>query len=236
LSHQRREFLRLLALAALGTVLQPLHAQQRTVMGKQSVILFSFGMETSGIGWDWGATAHHPGVNLLHDLSIATVRNIAQQVQRIKRAGDIVIASIHWGGNWGYAIPDDQQQFAHALIDDASVDLIHGHSSHHIKGIEVYKNHLILYGCGDLLNDYEGIGGYEEYRDELGLMYFPTLNPVDGKLLRLEMTPTRRRKMRINRASHEEAQWLADVLNRESKTVGANVTLDENNRLVLTDI
>jgi len=31
---------------------------------------------------------------------------------------------------------------------------------------------LILYGCGDFLNDYEGIRGYEEYRGDLALMYF----------------------------------------------------------------
>jgi poly-gamma-glutamate synthesis protein (capsule biosynthesis protein) len=37
--------------------------------------------------------------------------------------------------------------------------------------MEVYKGKLILYGCGDFLNDYEGIGGYEYYRDGLALMY-----------------------------------------------------------------
>lgn len=46
------------------------------------------------------------------------------------------------------------------------MDLIHGYSSHHRKAIEVYKDKLILYGCGDLLNDYEGIGGYEEFRSQ----------------------------------------------------------------------
>jgi len=33
------------------------------------------------------------------------------------------------------------------------VDIIHGHSSHHVKAIEVYKEKLILYGCGDFLSD-----------------------------------------------------------------------------------
>ena len=37
------------------------------------------------------------------------------------------------------------------------IDVVHGHSSHHAKGAEVYKGKLIIYGAGDLLSDYEGI-------------------------------------------------------------------------------
>lgn len=79
--------------------------------------------------------------------------------------------------------------FAHRLIDEAGVDIIHGHSSHHVKAIEVYKDKLILYGCGDFLNDYEGIGGYEEFRADLALMYFATVEPSTGKVFDLHMTP-----------------------------------------------
>ena len=75
-----------------------------------------------------------------------------------------MVASVHWGSNWGYDIPREQTVFAHRLIDEAGVDIIHGHSSHHVRAIEVYKDRLILYGCGDFLNDYEGISGYEEFR------------------------------------------------------------------------
>jgi poly-gamma-glutamate capsule biosynthesis protein CapA/YwtB (metallophosphatase superfamily) len=82
---------------------------------------------------------------------------------------------IHWGDNWRYHVPDWQRSLAHGLIDEAGVDVVHGHSSHHPKALEVYRHRPILYGCGDCLNDYEGIGGYEEYRSDLALMYFPTL-------------------------------------------------------------
>jgi len=39
----------------------------------------------------------------------------------------------------------------------AGVDVVHGHSSHHAKGFEVYAGKLIIYGAGDLISDYEGI-------------------------------------------------------------------------------
>ncbi|NOR40301.1 MAG: poly-gamma-glutamate biosynthesis protein [Gammaproteobacteria bacterium] len=204
-----------------------------TLPDNRRVVVFSYGSETSGIGRGWSATVDRPGVNLLPDLSDTTARSITDQVRRIKQPGDIVVVSIHWGGNWNYPVSRDQRDFAHALIDIADVDVVHGHSSHHVKGIEVYKDRPIIYGCGDFLTDYEGISGNEEYRDDLGLMYFPTLDPESGRLLRLDLTPTRLRNLRVNYASRKEAQWLTDVLNREGKSLGTRVTLNADNRLSL---
>ena len=55
-------------------------------------------------------------------------------------------------------------------------------------GFEVYRGKLILYGCGDFLNDYEGIGGYQTFRSDLTLMYLPTLDAT-GSLERLVLVP-----------------------------------------------
>ena len=201
------------------------------VGGRGRVLVFAFGTETSGILDGWAATRNAPGVSLLSDLSETTVGALAEHVRGVKRQHDIVVASVHWGPNWGYAVPEEQRVFAHRLIDEAEVDVVHGHSSHHPKGIEVYRDRLILYGCGDLLNDYEGIGGYEEFRSELSLMYFPGLDPVTGKLVRFEMTPTRIERFRVNRAAMEEAVWLSGLLNREGRRFGTRVRLCEDGRL-----
>ena len=40
-------------------------------------------------------------------------------------------------------------RFAHRLIEEAGVSVVYGHSSHHAKAIEIYRDRLILYGCGD---------------------------------------------------------------------------------------
>jgi poly-gamma-glutamate synthesis protein (capsule biosynthesis protein) len=154
-------------------------------------------------------------------------------VQAFKRSGDIVVASIHWGGNWGYDIPRRQTEFAHRLIDAGGVDIIHGHSSHHVKAVEVYKDKLILYGCGDFLNDYEGIGGYEEFRANLSLMYFATLDAATGKLLALEMTATQIKRFQIQRASAADTRWIANILNREGKPFGTRVRIQSDLRLGL---
>lgn len=201
--------------------------------GNRRVIVFSFGLTTSGIPLNWAATESRSGVNLLRDLDDNTLNYIHQNVREVKRKSDIVVASIHWGSNWGYDIPRKQTIFAHRLIDEAGVDIIHGHSSHHVRAIEVYMDKLILYGCGDFLNDYEGIGGYEEFRADLALMYFATVEPATGKVLDLQMTPTQIRRFKVNRATRVDTLWLRDTLNREGAKFGTRVKLTRDNRLTL---
>lgn len=198
------------------------------VWKKGRVIIFSCGLESSGIIPEWAAGEKRPGVNLLRDLSERTISHIRDRVYEVKRKGDVALLSIHWGGNWGYEIPEYQVDLAHRLIDGAGIDIIHGHSSHHVKGIEVYSGKLILYGCGDFLNDYEGIIGYEEFRDDLTLMYFADVDPSDGKLISLIMIPMQIRNLRLNYASQKDRQWLSEVLNREGQRFGTRVKIAED--------
>jgi len=197
------------------------------------VHVFSFGDLSSGIPSKWAAGENRTGVNLLPDLTDKTAHLIGESVRQVKEQGDLVVASIHWGDNWGFEIPDEQMRFAHRLIDISGIDIIHGHSSHHVKGIEVYRDKLIMYGCGDFLNDYEGIRGYEQYRGDLGLMHFAYMDPLNGRLKELRLIPTRVRRFQITRASAGEVRWLRDTLNREGKLFGNRVEEGEDQTLAL---
>jgi poly-gamma-glutamate capsule biosynthesis protein CapA/YwtB (metallophosphatase superfamily) len=157
--------------------------------GGGRVLVFAFGQCSSGIPRDWTATAERPGIALLADLSERTLARLANEVEAIRRPGDILIASLHWGGNWGYQIDRAERDFAHGLID-IGFAIVHGHSSHHPKAIEIYRDRLILYGCGDFLNDYEGISGHEEFRAGLSVMYLPRLSAATGKLIDLRLIPS----------------------------------------------
>ncbi|MBE7555727.1 MAG: CapA family protein [Anaerolineales bacterium] len=203
------------------------------VAGKGRVIVFAYGLLSSGIPLNWAASADQPGVNLLPNLADQTIQHISQKVEAVKQPGDIVVVSIHWGGNWGYEIPAEQTAFAHHLIDQAGVDIIHGHSSHHVKGLEVYQGRPIIYGSGDLLNDYEGISGHEQFRADLALMYFVTLNPATGQLVELQLTPMQIKHFKVNRASSTDALWLSDLLNREGQPLGTRVEINPDNTLTL---
>jgi poly-gamma-glutamate synthesis protein (capsule biosynthesis protein) len=196
------------------------------------VLVFGVGSETSGIPLSWRARDGQPGVSMLPVLDADRARRMAAAIATYRRPRDVVVVSVHWGDNWGYEIPRGQREFAHALIESGCVDVVHGHSSHHPKGIEVYRERLILYGCGDFLNDYEGIEGHATYRGDLALMYFAAVDPA-GRLLTLRMVPLRIRKFRLERAARADAGWLKATLERES-LLDRNLDLDTDNALRLT--
>jgi poly-gamma-glutamate synthesis protein (capsule biosynthesis protein) len=143
-----------------------------------------------------------------------------------------VVVSAHWGSNWGYRVEPEQVRFAHRLID-GGVDLVHGHSSHHPRPLEVYRKKLILYGCGDLVDDYEGISGHREYRDDLRLLYLPQLDPTSGELRELTMAPLQARRMRLQRVSEENARWLRKTLDKVSRRFGSRIDLGADGWLTL---
>ncbi|MFO7892707.1 MAG: CapA family protein [Longimicrobiales bacterium] len=206
--------------------------------GKGRLLVFSYGTPTAGVPTDWAAAGEagggeadggegdgegaRAGVNLLPTLDREAADRVIEDVESRREDGDRVVVSIHWGGNWGYDVPAAQRWFAHRLIDAGAADVVHGHSSHHPKGIEVHGGRLILYGAGDFLNDYEGIGGREEYRGGLTVMYFPTLAP-SGELVELRMAPMRIRRFRLERAPEEDAEWLAERLDEHSRVLGTRV-------------
>jgi poly-gamma-glutamate capsule biosynthesis protein CapA/YwtB (metallophosphatase superfamily) len=203
----------------------PLPAGRRT-------LIFSCGTASSGIPRGWAATASQPGVDLLPGLGDAAADELIARVGAATQPGDIAVVSIHWGSNWGYDVDRDQARFARRLID-GGVDLIHGHSSHHPRPVQVYRGKLILYGCGDCIDDYEGISGYEEYRDDLRLLYFASLVPDTGKLAALRMVPMQARKMRLHHAGRADSQWLAMILDRISRPNGSFIGLEPGGTLNL---
>jgi poly-gamma-glutamate capsule biosynthesis protein CapA/YwtB (metallophosphatase superfamily) len=202
------------------------------LQGTGRVLLFSFGSTTSGIPEDWKATSISAGVNLLDDLSEATAIRMCDEMRAHQQPGDLIVASIHWGGNWGYEIPREQIMFARRLVEQG-VAIVHGHSSHHVKAIEVFKGRLILYGCGDFLTDYEGITGYERFRGDVALMYLVELDSRSGELISLQMVPMQMRRFRLERVSAQDAKWLCDRLNELGAPFSTAVRLEHDNGLSL---
>lgn len=202
------------------------------IPAKGRVAVASFALPTSGVPGHWRATPETPGVNLLPDLSSRSRASVCDKLAKLRLANDLVVASIHWGENWGYEIPNEQIRFAHELIDRAGVCIVHGHSAHHVKALEIYNNRLILYGCGDFLNDYEGIGGYDSFRGDLSIMYFADIDATSGDLVALEMVPLQIQRFRLKCASGKDAEWLARMLDRECAPFNAGVRLDPDGTLI----
>ena len=201
-----------------GAGLDAERAERPAVVGH--VVVASCGMGSSGVPHAWAATGRRPGVAYVADLTDRSANTLAERVLAVKGAGDVAVVSVHWGSNWGYDVDSAQIHFAHRLID-AGIDVVHGHSSHHPRPIEVYRGRLIMYGCGDTIDDYEGIATYEAFRHDLRLLYFASIDNESGAALR--MVPMRMRRMRLERAPDGDAEWLRASVTAMSRQFGTRV-------------
>eukprot|EP00927_Polykrikos_kofoidii_P072898 TRINITY_DN68979_c0_g1_i1.p1 TRINITY_DN68979_c0_g1~~TRINITY_DN68979_c0_g1_i1.p1 ORF type:complete len:481 (-),score=47.65 TRINITY_DN68979_c0_g1_i1:235-1503(-) len=187
------------------------------------VCVFGFASACAGTPADWAATGNRSGVAWLPELSNESNVNIAFiECMRVVAAAssdtDLKIVSIHWGPNWAYRSPWDCQEYrrrlAHRLVDELGVSLIYGHSSHHVRGMETYKGKLILYGAGDLVNDYEGFQNPgDEFYSKLGAVFSVIISQESGDLMSLRVMPMTMDGLTVRRVSHpQDVQELAQKL------------------------
>jgi poly-gamma-glutamate capsule biosynthesis protein CapA/YwtB (metallophosphatase superfamily) len=206
-----------------------------TVHDEHRVLVGSVAMTSAGVPESWAAESDRPGVWLIRDLSRHVADDVAAGVLAHKRNGDVAVVSLHWGSNWSYVIAPDEIGLAHRLVD-AGVDVVHGHSSHHPRPTEIYRGKPILYGCGDVIDDYEGIRGHEQFRAQLRLLYLTSTDPASGELVSLQMIPLRVRRMRLERASQADAEWLRTTLERTSRKFGIQVAARPNDLLEVVSV
>ncbi|MET9954861.1 CapA family protein [Streptomyces sp. NPDC006339] len=191
--------------------------------GGRRLLVFALGLASSGVPRDWAATARRGGVHFAAGPADEAAARLTARLRAARRPGDLVVVSLHWGPNWGYVPARAEVSFAHALVD-AGADIVHGHSSHHPRPLEAYRGRLVLHGCGDLVNDYEGISGQEHYRDDLRLLHLVTVHDEDGALAEVRLVPLRSRRLRLERVPERDLRWLHDVLGRISRPFGMRIS------------
>ena len=121
------------------------------------VQVFAFSSGCSGTPAEWWATENRSGLvglpSLYSNKDVDSAMEIAKTTfDRAKPESGLRIVSIHWGPNWAMKGEDESElaarrRFARRLIDECGVDMIYGHSSHHARGMEVYKNKLMYVFC-----------------------------------------------------------------------------------------
>jgi len=182
------------------------------IRGGRRVLVFGVATDDSGVPADWAAADRRAGIAQLPDLAPASAQSVADRVRQHRRAGDLVVVSIHWGGNWVPAVPAAQRDFARRLIDLGAADVVHGHSAHHPLPVELHNGHAILHGCGDLINDYEGIGHRGRWRHDLALLWRLWFMPPAWTLTRLDAWAPQRRRLRLQPAGTDAFDALRGLL------------------------
>ncbi len=188
------------------------------------VLIFSLAHILSGVPEEWGATDLKPGVFFISNFNQHTVNEIAALIKRYKQKKDLVVLSIHWGSNWGHDIPADHREFAHALIARAGVHILFGHSSHHPRKVEVYNGCPIFYGCGDFINDYEGIKSHKEFRGDLVLAYFVDVQIFPYKLNSINLDCLMLKHFQLVRPPLKDVKWMFNTINEVSEGYKAQLT------------
>jgi len=173
----------------------------------------------------WAATQTNPGI---HYLDIEHYR--PEDIERLRRIiseavethhVNLVIVSLHWGPNYCWSPSDSFRRFAHELIDHCRVDIIHGHSSHHVQGIEFYCQKPILYGCGDFVDDYAVDA---EYRNDLGFLYLVTMDWYQRHVISIELVPTSIVLFTVTKTlPKKDLQWLTETMTRLCQPLGTIV-------------
>ncbi|WP_220349008.1 hypothetical protein [Alkalilimnicola ehrlichii] len=92
-----------------------------------------------------------------------------------------------------------------------------------------------MYGCGDFLNDYEGIAGFEVFRPDLCLMYFPTLASETGALRALEIVPLQLYRFQLRYPSRRDVSWTGSMLETAGRAYGIRMAQVGASSLGLAD-
>lgn len=196
------------------------HPHIRGLPDGQRLLVFAWGGRDSHIVFaDWAAEPGKPGINLLGGCGDDDAQRMVDTVNAWRRPGDIVIISLHWGANWASQVPVKHRALARYLIDQAGVDIIHGHSSHHVLPMEIYRGKPILYGCGDLINDMEGKPEYRAQRGYLGALYLIDIDLGTRRLAGVRIQPVQRRRFRLELPSAEDARWVLGCLGKKEKAI-----------------
>lgn len=196
------------------------------------VVVAAYGFQSSGVPRNWAAQDTKSGINFVSEPNNVEAALIHKQIKSVELNVEerINIVSIHWGPKWGWGIPKQWRFFAQTLIDQG-VDAVIGHSSHHVKGIEVYKGKLIVYGLGNFINDFEGIvnQGFEEFRNDLCCLYLPTFDTRKGILIQLDIVPCKIKHFKVQRATNaNEIDWIREVLCKEGESLGTSCVISKD--------
>jgi poly-gamma-glutamate capsule biosynthesis protein CapA/YwtB (metallophosphatase superfamily) len=107
---------------------------------------------------------------------------------------------------------------------------VHCHSSHHVKAIELREGKPILYGSGDVINDYEGIPlspARATFCPHFGFIVLAAFSAASGRCTSLRLQPTDVHRLRVRRAAGDDAARVCAILNRESAAFGTRIADDD---------
>lgn len=88
------------------------------------------------------------------------LKNMIADIESLRSKVDVLVVSQHWGIHFTPAVIADYQRYVGHFAIDAGADIVVGHHSHILKGIEVYKGKVLAYSLANFAT--EGPAAYFE--------------------------------------------------------------------------
>lgn len=134
---------------------------------------------------------------------------------------DLLVVALHWGPNMATEPPERFQRFAHWLAE-SGVDCVVGTSAHVFQGIELRDGSVILYDCGDFVDDYAVDAVLRNDRSFLVELV------VDDGPVEVRLHPTQIRRSAVSHVDPAEADWWHERMRRLSEPFGTVFETDED--------
>jgi poly-gamma-glutamate capsule biosynthesis protein CapA/YwtB (metallophosphatase superfamily) len=170
-------------------------------------------------------------------------------IENAKKQSDLVIVSSHVGPHFRETPSMKYVNFAHKIID-LGADIYWGHSNHMPQGIELYKhndnNKIILYDCGDFIDDYAIDSNYRNDLSFIFLLHFlmdknhklSNNNSNNGNILlqnsMIELIPTKISNFMVNTipVDDNDADLIIKRMAKRCSSLGTKYFIDEKKKRI----
>jgi poly-gamma-glutamate synthesis protein (capsule biosynthesis protein) len=204
-------------------------AWQPAVVGHGSVTLGMIACTDNEPGWE--AKCNHPGSCYIPiDIHDPRFRELTRLISDVRQQLDVLVVSLHWGGNWGYTPPHEHVTFGRALIR-AGADVVFGHSPHVFRGVELYQGKPILYSAGDFIDDY-AVDEIERNDESFAFV----VEVSDRRVREISMYPTRICNLRAQRAEPQAAVAIAARMSALCRDLHTDAQWSQVDRCLKIDV
>lgn len=112
-------------------------------------------MEVNGVSFAFlSLCIHLEWYEPKHILYENRIDKVLKNVQQLRKQNDdlVIVVTAHWGDEFASYPSNAQIALAHRFVD-CGADVILGHHSHVVQGIEEYNGSVIVYGQGNFISD-----------------------------------------------------------------------------------
>jgi poly-gamma-glutamate synthesis protein (capsule biosynthesis protein) len=163
---------------------------------------------------EWAATPNAPGICHVNPAT-GEGGPTAEDFRRLREAGaDLIVVSAHLGPNMRQRPNPTLRAYKRRLAEQGA-DIVHGHSSHIVQGLERIGSSLVFHDAGDFVDDY---AIDPELRNDLSFLFL--VEASKSGIGRVRLIPVRLYVAQVRRAPPDDAAVVCERMQALSRELG----------------